>query len=124
MAIALAAVVIYFWALPIEARKVRDGHPPTTWWTTVVMRRKKDDRRTPEVFAADYRRRLTLTGWWVLACALLILAAIVTDVVASGLGHIRYLTLSMAVLFVSQGAGSLMARRILDAPANRQSSNG
>jgi hypothetical protein len=68
--------------------------------------------------------RLALTGWWMLVCGVVILAAVAADVAVNGLGRINYLPLSMAVLFSSQGAGSLMARRILDAPANRQSSNG
>jgi hypothetical protein len=124
MTLALAAVVIYFGALPIEARKVRDGHPPTNAWSTIVMRRSKDDQRTPEEFAATYRRRLTLTAWWMLPCGILLFGATLAQVLGDGLASIRYLPLSMAVMFTSQGAGSLLARRTLDAPADRQSSNG
>lgn len=124
IAVALAAVVIYFWALPIEVRNVRDGHPPTSRWRTVAMRRSKDDQSTPEEFTAKYRRQLTRASWWVLAGGVLLFALTVAGVVVDGLGSIRYLPLSMAVMFTSQGAGSLLARRVLDSPAHRQSSNG
>ena len=67
IAVELAAMVALFAGLPMEARNVREGQPPTKWWHTVLMRRTAKRTATRKEFVATYRRVLTRRSWTGLA---------------------------------------------------------
>jgi hypothetical protein len=112
--VALVVAVFYLAVLPSEARKVRDGHPPTQWWRAVLMRRSKDDQRTPEEFAAKYRSQLTRNTRTGLVFGLVIVALDVVFIPFGG--KLMWFPLLLGVMFLSQSAGCFRARRILDTP--------
>jgi hypothetical protein len=113
---ALVAVLAFFWRLPIERRHVRAGHPPTKWWRTIVMRRGKTFAGTREEFVAKYRRALTRNGWTGLIVGVGMLVITIVFVVLNANDGPSVVGLSVLVIFLSQGAGCFLSRRVLDSP--------